>query len=244
MMVFGGLASSSHADALDDLLYSGLDVPDSRLNYSAYTDSVFVELYGRDWRMYYPFMVVPTVVPPMAPFFVDFSISQNQNPGIPMNEFLFVVVENTGSLLPEQEDYVTSPFHMGAVLIYIDSSVPSDEQACALIEQMTWDQDFHCSDTTLPPDHVPGPGVFDNLACYPNPFNPTTTVHFTLEVSRDLEMRVFNILGQEVASQDLGRLDAGYHAFRLPEDDQPSGLRIIQLSSGNDKAYIRATKVR
>ena len=44
---------------------------------------------------------------------------------------------------------------------------------------------------------------------YPNPFNPTTTIGFALPVEQPVRLLVFNILGQQVRSFDLGLMPAG-----------------------------------
>ena len=46
---------------------------------------------------------------------------------------------------------------------------------------------------------------------YPNPFNPTTTIAFELPVSGDVQLRVFNLLGQTVRELQSGWLTAGAH---------------------------------
>lgn len=57
---------------------------------------------------------------------------------------------------------------------------------------------------------------------YPNPFNPTTTISFTLDVTSFVTLKVYNILGQEVAalltheSMDEGMQDIDFDANALP----------------------------
>jgi subtilisin family serine protease len=59
-------------------------------------------------------------------------------------------------------------------------------------------------DGNLPDSYV----LYQN---YPNPFNPTTTIAFELPFSGDVQLRVFNLLGQMVRELQSGWLTAGTH---------------------------------
>ncbi len=48
---------------------------------------------------------------------------------------------------------------------------------------------------------------------YPNPFNPTTSISFTIAKSSEVELTVFNMLGQEVKSLHTGYLQNGNHSI-------------------------------
>ena len=42
------------------------------------------------------------------------------------------------------------------------------------------------------------PSDINVISCYPNPFNPSTTIRFTLDSSNDFNIKIFNLSGQEV----------------------------------------------
>lgn len=70
---------------------------------------------------------------------------------------------------------------------------------------------------------------------YPNPFNPVTTIKFGLPSEANVDLRVYNILGQEVAvlinneMRTAGSYDVSFNAKGLS-----SGTYIYRLTSGNN----------
>lgn len=64
---------------------------------------------------------------------------------------------------------------------------------------------------------------------YPNPFNPTTTVEFTLESSANVSLVIHNTLGQEVARMNAGPRAAGTHSEMLRGEQLASGLYLVDL---------------
>lgn len=72
------------------------------------------------------------------------------------------------------------------------------------------------------------PETFSLKQNYPNPFNPTTSIEFSLPVSADVQLIVYNILGQQVASLINEQRSAGYHSILWNANDSNG----IKLSSG------------
>jgi hypothetical protein len=83
------------------------------------------------------------------------------------------------------------------------------------------------------------------LGAYPNPFNPATTIDFTLPSDGQATLRVFNVLGQEVATLFAGQAAAG-RLYQVPFDARrlTSGIYVARLESGNNVAMTRLTVIK
>lgn len=67
---------------------------------------------------------------------------------------------------------------------------------------------------------------------YPNPFNPTTTIEFSLNKKAFTELKVFNVLGQEIKTLISQELESGKHSVQFDGTDLPGGIYFYRLSSG------------
>ncbi|MCB1060779.1 MAG: T9SS type A sorting domain-containing protein [Calditrichaeota bacterium] len=95
---------------------------------------------------------------------------------------------------------------------------------------------------TAPPDSLPDttgtvankqmelPNQF-SLSAFPNPFNPTTTITFSLSESGIVKLDLFDLLGRNVARLNDGVLTAGQHEFRFDGRNIASGVYLARLSS-------------
>jgi hypothetical protein len=68
---------------------------------------------------------------------------------------------------------------------------------------------------------------------YPNPFNPTTRLSFYLPKDGYVTLKVYNVLGIEIASLFEGRMSVGTHSLVWDAQDIPSGVYVYRLSAGN-----------
>lgn len=68
---------------------------------------------------------------------------------------------------------------------------------------------------------------------YPNPFNPSTTISFTIGQSSSVKLRVFNLLGEVVATLIDNVLEAGEYSFDFYSTDLAAGLYFYSLETTN-----------
>jgi hypothetical protein len=78
---------------------------------------------------------------------------------------------------------------------------------------------------------------------YPNPFNPSTTITFGLSVDSKVSLKVFDMLGQEIAVLVDGSLTAGHHEINFDASSLNSGVYFYTLeANGIDGISFMNTK--
>ncbi len=77
------------------------------------------------------------------------------------------------------------------------------------------------------------PTEFNLAQNYPNPFNPATTIQFAVPVSGRYSLKVYNVLGQEVANLIDGEISAGIHNVNFNASSFASGMYIYRFSGNN-----------
>jgi parallel beta-helix repeat protein len=88
----------------------------------------------------------------------------------------------------------------------------------------------------IPGNPTPLPRHYILYQNYPNPFNASTTIEFTLPKESHVELSVYNILGQKVATLFEGQKTAGKHSVTWDAGVAPSGVYFARLKSrGNCK---------
>ena len=73
------------------------------------------------------------------------------------------------------------------------------------------------------------PETTELLGAYPNPFNPTATITYALAERGQVELSVYNTLGQRVAVLASGVQDAGRHDAQFDASLLPSGVYLYTL---------------
>jgi hypothetical protein len=75
------------------------------------------------------------------------------------------------------------------------------------------------------------PTVFSLAQNYPNPFNPATQIEFGLPAPSRVELTVYNVLGQTVATLVNGDMPAGNHTITWDGSSVSSGVYFYRLTT-------------
>jgi len=73
------------------------------------------------------------------------------------------------------------------------------------------------------------PTEYHLLQNYPNPFNPLTTIRFALKERSKVELAVFNLLGQSVATLFDDELDVGWYEAHFFSGNLASGVYVYRI---------------
>lgn len=82
------------------------------------------------------------------------------------------------------------------------------------------------------------PNTFSMSQNFPNPFNPSTSIYFSLPRASLVILEVFNVVGQKVTTLAKRRFDAGRHLVMWDGKDwqgviNPSGVYLYRLQAGD-----------
>jgi hypothetical protein len=75
---------------------------------------------------------------------------------------------------------------------------------------------------------------------YPNPFNPSTIIRYELPKTANASLKVFNMLGQEIAFLANEYKEAGYYQATWNTSSVSSGIFFYRLQAGE---YVRTKKM-
>ncbi|MBN1482569.1 T9SS C-terminal target domain-containing protein [candidate division KSB1 bacterium] len=133
----------------------------------------------------------------------------------------------------------------GARLVYVAFGLegiegPKETSAAELLSQsIQWfkqiDTNSQENSSTLPTDFI----IEQN---YPNPFNPATTIRFYNPERNQVQVDIYNALGQRVRTLHDGLLETGWHVMSWngqmdDEESSASGVYFVQVRTNSSNQY-------
>lgn len=99
---------------------------------------------------------------------------------------------------------------------------------------------FGCDDSTVVSlQRVPKPGTFQLHSAAPNPFNPTTTIRYTIGHPQIVRLSVFDVKGRLVEILADGPKSAGDHALEFDGSLLTSGVYVAMLESNEGRQAMK-----
>jgi len=112
-----------------------------------------------------------------------------------------------------------------------------DESGQTINVNLKSGEDVVIGDATIKKLMVTGeliPAVYALEQNYPNPFNPSTTIEFSLpEDVSNVQLSIYNVLGEKVAEIVNSSLTAGKYSYQWNAKDIATGMYIYELRSDN-----------
>ena len=68
---------------------------------------------------------------------------------------------------------------------------------------------------------------------YPNPFNPSTKITYSIPEKSNVSLKIFDLLGSEVAELVKGEVQTGNYVISFDASSLPSGIYFYRLQAGS-----------
>ena len=176
-----------------------------------------------DWEQY-PYAYTVDIRPPESTISWDFDVKTN----IP-RETVTVNIEGMEDL-PE-EHYVKLFDRDSKHAIDINNNTFSFVSGKDLTERHFM---LVVSDSEEPEleEYASIPERFVTAMCFPNPFNPQTTIRYELSMSGKVAISIYNALGQQVKVYNISNKDQGVHEIVFDASDLTSGIYLYRVDAG------------
>lgn len=79
---------------------------------------------------------------------------------------------------------------------------------------------------------------------YPNPFNPETTITYSVEEQSEVELSIYNVMGQRVAVPVNEQKEPGEYYYTFDATGLASGIYIYELRAGDRRTSRRMTYIK
>lgn len=88
------------------------------------------------------------------------------------------------------------------------------------------------------------PQQFELQNNYPNPFNPATTISYTLPVASDVTINVYDVTGRRIQTLVNTRQTAGSHDLRFDASGLSTGIYFYEIQAGNFRNIKKMTLIK
>jgi hypothetical protein len=96
-------------------------------------------------------------------------------------------------------------------------------------------------DDVLHPEQSEGPALLPN---YPNPFNPSTQIRWTMDVGRETKIAGYDVMGREIKILVDGKTPPGHHSITFDAAGLPSGMYVVVLETNSGRVIRKMTLVK
>ena len=132
-------------------------------------------------------------------------------------------------------DWIAPPAGTGTVYFYIvgnaanNSNSPAGDYIYTSIHTMTEEGSAVSPQISIPLS----PQILSN---YPNPFNPITTLTFSLNQPEPISLNLYDVMGRQVMSLYQGNISAGSHQFTIDGSTLASGIYFARMVTPNSSS--------
>ena len=214
--------------------------PDSLVNYRAFkfpwrTNLLTADSYIIDFE-YVPIDTIDTK---------EIVITNNSNKELQLTSYysrssMFSVVDNFPiTLQPYQNKILQIQFSPDSIGIFSDDIHLRMQKENEMIAQV-----INVLGYSVTPDSVElnnnNPNKFSLSQNYPNPFNPTTSIQYTISSPQFVTIKVYDVLGREIATLINEEKPAGNYEVEFNAVNLPSGICFYRIQAGS---YINTKKM-
>ena len=191
-----------------------------------------------DWRLNYGNWAQSMAVSNYGILFVGGEVERYRQPVDPneYDSYLALLRTDNGQLIEEQ----TWNYENGSRFSVNMDAVFADKKLIILGDagngpRTTWTWGYlRFYDLLTSVDDKPEitPTTFNLAQNYPNPFNSSTTISFTIPETGIVTLKVYDVLGREVATLVNENLNAGSHSYNFDAGNLTSGVYLSKLQAG------------